>query len=481
MKNLIYVKEKYTKKGELRLEMHCSFKNPFNALTKKGNKYSQKVKTFPVPSNLKTKKEIEKYSLECQIKLKEEVDKMQKGIFVDNDILFIDYAEKYVEDIITHKKDAYHHYSACLCNLNILKEKFGCIKLKDMTLPVIKQFCDWLSERTYLKETYIVKNNLKQVIKSKNLTLTKTYLDCGISSTTLKVALGIGNKVNKETATKICNYLNISINDYFKVESENVPYAKDSNRNLKTLLNSVLQEAVRNGLLEVNYASSDYTKPVVGTKKEKDIYETQEEINKFISCLSKEPDIRKKVAFTIGMQLGLRGAEISGLCWSDIDFYNKTISINKNTMYIYGFGVVTKTTKNEHSTRVIAVPDNLINLLKEYKTWWDNQKINHGDLWANTNKLFVRWNGSDMPNATIAGWLKEFQERNNLKRVSLHGLRHCNITMLISNGIDVKTVSSRVGHSDIKTTLNIYTHYVKEADQKASQVMEKIFYNSNII
>lgn len=144
-------------------------------------------------------------------------------------------------------------------------------------------------------------------------------------------------------------------------------------------------------------------------------------------------------------------------------------------MYIYNFGVVTKTTKNSHSTRVIKVPDNLIELLEEYKMWWDNQKNTYGDLWAKTNKLFVRWDGSDMPNATIAGWLKDFQMRNNLKRVSLHLLRHINITILVSNGVDIKTVSSRVGHSDVKTTLNIYSHYVKEADEKASQVVERVF------
>ena len=79
-----------------------------------------------------------------------------------------------------------------------------------------------------------------------------------------------------------------------------------------------------------------------------------------------------------------------------------------------------------------------------------------------------------MPNATIAGWLKDFQNRNNLKRVTLHGLRHSNITMLIANGIDIKTVSGRVGHSDIKTTLNIYAHYVKESDERASHVIDQL-------
>lgn len=474
MKNLMYVKERYDKKGNLKLEMHCSMKNQFDSMTKSKNKYFQKVKTFTVPDYLKTKKEIEKYSLECQIKFKDEIDKMQNGIFLDNDVLFITYAEKYVEDIIKYKKDSYNHYASCKGNLMFLKEKFGNIKLKDMSLPVVKKFCDWLSERTYIKESYIVKEDLMPIIKAKELTLTKTCLNCGISSTTLKVALGVGNRVSKETATKMCNYLDVPINSYFQIKSENVPYAKDSNRNLKTLLASVLQDAVRNGLLEVNYATREYTKPVVGTTKEREIYDTAE-IKQFMSCLSIEPDIRKKVAFNLGIQLGLRGAEITGLSWSDINFNDKTIFINKNTMYIYNFGVVTKTTKNSHSTRMIKVPDNLIELLKEYKVWWDNQKNIHGDIWAKTNKLFVRWDGSDMPNATIAGWLKDFQIRNNLKRVSLHLLRHINITILVSNGVDIKTVSSRVGHSDVKTTLNIYSHYVKEADEKASQVVEHVF------
>lgn len=474
MNNLMYVRKRYDQKGNLKLEMHCSLKNQFNSMTKSKKEYYQKVKTFTVPSSLKTKKEIEKYSLQCQIKFKEEIEKMTNGIYTDNNILFCDYAEQYIKDIIKYKKDAYNHYTACMGNLKILKEKFGNIKLKEMTLPVIKKFCDWLCERAYIKETYIVKKNIGEIIKAKKLTLTKTYLDCGISSTTLKVALGIGNKVNKETATKICEYLNIPVEDYFTIESKKVPYAKDSNRNLKTLVNIVLQDAVRNGLLEVNYATKDYTKPVVGTKFEKQIYSTKEEIREFLTCVNKEQDIRKKVAFTIALELGVRGAELTGLSWGDINFEEKLVSINKNTMYIHGFGVVTKTTKNEYSTRVITATTNLINLLKEYKLWWDEQKLNHGDVWSKTNKLFVRWDGRDMPNATIAGWLKEFEEKNNLKIVTLHGLRHTNITMLISNGVDVKTVSLRVGHKDIKTTLNIYAHYVKASDEKASQLIEQI-------
>ena len=374
-KNLMYVKERYDKDGNLRLELHCSGKD---ALTKK---YKVYVKTFPVPTELKGKKDIEKYSLQCQLEWKEEVLRLSNGEkAVDNKILFSDYAERYVEDILKYKKDAYNHYASCLGNLKILKEKFALYELKDMTRPVIKNFCDWLCERTYLKESYIVKGNLRTAIKHKGLTLTATALGANVSITTLKVALGLGNSINNNSAKNICGFLGLQVEDYFKIEKIKVPYSKDANRNLKTLLKSILQDAVRNGFIEVNYATKEYTKPVIGTEKKKAIYGTTEEIKEFLKCLESESDIRKKVAFNIALELGLRGAELAGLEWKDVNFEDMTISINKNTMYIYGFGVVTKTTKNDSSTRVVSITPKLKQLLKDYQKWWKVEKENHGDL-----------------------------------------------------------------------------------------------------
>ena len=80
----------------------------------------------------------------------------------------------------------------------------------------------------------------------------------------------------------------------------------------------------------------------------------------------KDAKFYKKVAFSIGLNLGLRGAEITGLSWQDIDFEKGTISINKNTIYVGGFGVITKSTKNKSSTRIINMPQSLINLLQKY-------------------------------------------------------------------------------------------------------------------
>ena len=149
--------------------------------------------------------------------------------------------------------------------------------------------------------------------------------------------------------------------------------------------------------------------------------------------------------------------------------------INQNTIYASGFGIVTKGTKTQNSNRTISIPKIMVEILSEYKAWWDNEKANIGDLWANTDKLFVQWNGKDMCGSTLAEWLKQWEIKHGLKIVTPHGLRHTNITMQIANGIDVKTVSARAGHSDIHTTLNIYTHYVSEADKQAANKIDELF------
>lgn len=241
-------------------------------------------------------------------------------------------------------------------------------------------------------------------------------------------------------------------------------------------MHTILDKAVKEGRIERNYANQEYVGKLQGESKVKEILENAQEIKEFVSCVKKEPDIRKRVGFLIPLDIGCRGAGMTGLSWDNINFETNMIKIEKNTMYVPGFGVITKKTKNKSSNREVRMTEGLAELLKEYKVWWDNQKELFQEFWGNTNKLFVQENGSDMANQTIGKWLSEFEEKNNFKKVTLHGLRHSNITALITTGTDVKTGAARVGHKDVRTTLNIYSHYTKESDNKASQKVNELLY-----
>ena len=256
-------------------------------------------------------------------------------------------------------------------------------------------------------------------------------------------------------------------------------YSWSANNGVKTFIHSVLQEAVRKGLIERNYASKEFLRPVTGTKGQKIILENKDEISQFVDCLKKEKDLRKKAAFACYLYLGLRNAEVAGLAWKNIYLEKQEIVISQNTIYAKGLGAVTKDTKTKNSMRILTMPQALTDILSEYKVWWEHEKTMTGDLWANTDKLFVQYNGKDMCGNTLAGWLKEWEKANGLKQVTPHGLRHTNITYQIMNDIDIKTVSARAGHADIQTTLNIYSHFVHEADRRAANKINELFDTKN--
>ncbi|MCI5604052.1 MAG: tyrosine-type recombinase/integrase [Clostridia bacterium] len=75
---------------------------------------------------------------------------------------------------------------------------------------------------------------------------------------------------------------------------------------------------------------------------------------------------------------------------------------------------------------------------------------------------------------TISSWFKGFIKRYNLPNAHIHTLRHISATLLIAGGVDIAKVSKRLGHANKSTTLNIYTHAIKSADEAAAEMPENI-------
>ena len=467
--DIMHVQETRNRFNELSFVLYCSGKD---TLTRKPKNY---VKTFKVPKELTGKKQIEAYRLKVQLDWKEEVQRLSSGVAMQHkDVRFIDFAREYVENILVFRNDAYNYYRTCKSQLQIVESQLGAYLLSEMTAPVIQHFCKWLCERTFIKTTVTVKVSLKELIKQRKMTFTSVAQILHMAQATLSEALTVGKTISEVTATKLCDYLQVPIKQYYQIDKVEKHYSWSANNGVKTFVHGVLHEAVRQGLISTNFASSEYIRPLSGTKGTKRILDNKDDFMQYIRCIHTEQDIRKRVAFACYVYLGLRNAEVAGLSWSNIDLMSNEIHIVQNTMYVGGFGTVTKSTKSEKSKRVLSIPSALSDILAEYKVWWEQEKINHGDLWADTDKLFVQNNGKDMCGQTLYKWLLDWQEKNGLKRVTPHGLRHSNITFQIANGIDVKTVSARAGHSDIQTTLNIYSHYTKEADKQAASTIDQL-------
>ena len=192
-----------------------------------------------------------------------------------------------------------------------------------------------------------------------------------------------------------------------------------------------------------------------------------------------ERELKYKVAIILDVFTGARLGEIMGLEWSDIDFKNKEVAITKANQYLPELGVYTKDPKTASSFRNVSIPDSVIEILQEYKIWYDNQKELHGDLWIESNKLFVQSDGKPMHPDTLSKWFKKFIQDIGLPVINFHGIRHTNATLLISQNVDVAVVAARLGHAQISTTFNFYVHPLASHNRSAGIVLQNLLVDKN--
>ena len=243
------------------------------------------------------------------------------------------------------------------------------------------------------------------------------------------------------------------------------------------LLRAMLHKAVYWQLIVANPA--ERVQPPKARKPKRRSYDDEQTkiLLENLELLPSE-DTKYKVAIILTVFTGVRLGELMGLEWTDVDFKNGIISINRSSQYLSDMGVFTKVPKTESSIREIAIPEFIISLLEEYKLWYDEQKSIVGDFWCESNRLFVQDDGKPIHPSTISKWFEQFVKKIGLPVINFHGLRHTNATLLISQQVDVATVSARLGHAQITTTYNFYVHPLKSHDRTAGNVLENLLISS---
>ena len=166
------------------------------------------------------------------------------------------------------------------------------------------------------------------------------------------------------------------------------------------------------------------------------------------------------------LQTGLRTGELIGLRWSDIDFENKTMKIERTMEYRYKVGEWRiGPPKSKSGYRTIPLTDEAIRILK-------NQRAKNSELkvipieWSDT--VFLCRNGTPVKNSTYDTGLMKYCDRANIPRFSMHILRHTFATRCIEAGMKPKTLQHILGHSNIGITMNLYVHITE--DEKLREI-----------
>lgn len=463
----MFKQERYNKENQLiSYRLICSGKDPNNG------KHKNYTKTWKIPKYLNGKKEIEKELKKVEIAFEEEVEKISQGIHVvEQNIMFSDFAQEYLDGILLKNPQAYTYYHRVKQNLLIINPYFSKYSLKNITPKVVQDFFTYLANRTKTTEKVTVKSSFNELLKERNLSKIHLGEETGLNRLTIRIAGQVGKVINKTTAKTITEYLNVPIDKYFNIETIQTKYAKETNQSIRRTLSGILGKAQKMRLVEQNFASSAYVDSVGGTTKEKEVYSI-EEAREFIKCLD-SVSIKVKTILALLIQYGMRRCEVAGLTWSDIDFDNGTIDINKDALYVPTFGNVVKCTKTDSSKRVIPIIGQIKDILLEYKSWWQEQQLLHGDKWAYTDDMFLQENGNMINPTSISQWVNKYELNNGFKHVTTHGLRHTAITLMIYLGISPKVVAKIVGHANESITFKIYTHVTGKDFTNALEIYSK--------
>ncbi|GAC42634.1 integrase [Paenibacillus popilliae ATCC 14706] len=208
-----------------------------------------------------------------------------------------------------------------------------------------------------------------------------------------------------------------------------------------------------------------------GIIEERDYWE-KHEIKQFLMIMKNSDDFMDYVLFHLFIYTGARKGEILSLHESDVDFANKTLTLTK-TLYYEDKSFSFQTSKTTTSRRTISLDSVTLQLLKKWLTYRKQQLLAAGNGVESNLLLFARFDETPLRLAYPNDKLNNIISKNKLHKVTVHGLRHTHASLLFEAGASIKEVQERLGHSDIKMTMNIYTHVTKTVKEQTATKFQK--------
>lgn len=242
--------------------------------------------------------------------------------------------------------------------------------------------------------------------------------------------------------------------------------------NLIGLTSSVFKYALSLRLIRSNPMNA-----VIRPKRKKRIdeerysapYYEKEELLEFLEIAKNYPDpiypIFRILAFT-----GLRKGELLALRWKDIDFEKRTLSVKQTLATCDKWEVKFQVPKTEKSLRTISIDSETLQVIKQWQLKQKEYFLKMGIKPAKNGEqlLFVSEENKPLYLDYVNHNLKIIIKENNLKRITPHGFRHTHCSLLFESGASLKEVQVRLGHTDIKTTMDIYTHVTKRQTEETA-------------
>ena len=240
-------------------------------------------------------------------------------------------------------------------------------------------------------------------------------------------------------------------------------------RKIYVVLQSIFHRGVEQGFIR-DTPCRNVILPKNRSKKKKPVLD-EEQTSRFMKLIEEkkcDPDIKRIIK--VLLYTGMRCGECLALSWNDINFEEMTISIEHNLADVGGKHWLT-TPKTESSIRTIGMSQALADIFREQKKYQEQLIEALGEDFSHPEMVFTSASGNYRDRSSLGTSLKRFLRGTEFDFLTLHSLRHCNATLLLNSGVDLKVVSDHLGHCDIGVTANIYADVLKSTKAKVADLV----------
>lgn len=248
------------------------------------------------------------------------------------------------------------------------------------------------------------------------------------------------------------------------------PLAPATVRRIHGIIHRALGQGVRWGWLSKNPAAQA-SPPRVPTPKINP--PSPADVAKLIE-LAAERDAALAAFLFLAAVTGARRSELVALQWADLDLERGVVEIQRGVV-LGRDGIVEKDTKT-HAVRRVALDPAAVQYLVAHRERSEDVATMCGIVLDGSGFVFSHEPDGSRPwrPDVVTHAFGRLRERAGLPGVRLHDLRHFVATRLLASGVDVRTVAGRLGHRNAATTLNVYSHFLEEADREAAHLMGRL-------
>lgn len=237
---------------------------------------------------------------------------------------------------------------------------------------------------------------------------------------------------------------------------------------IHAVLHKALSHAVRWGILSKNVADMvDRPKPPQKEQRALDVSEVQ----RFFEAARKD---RLYALYVLAATCGLRIGEALGLKWEDVNFDQRTLTVQRQLQWLKGQPQLVAP-KSEKSKRTIVLPQVALGALREHRVRQAEERLRAGAAWQDHGLIFTTSIGTPLSPANVRNRsFYRILKEAGLPRIRFHDLRHTTATLLLARGVHPRLVQELLGHSQISLTLDTYTHVMAPMLRQVADEMDAL-------